>query len=532
MCRGRGSRPEKHIRPRANTVRPYKGCIYLTNLLEYLESAAERFPDKLAFADVNDRVTFAELRDLSQQLGAVIASQVNETCRPIAVLTTHTVADVVAFMAALYAGCFYVPIDGAAPEAHIAARLEAINPAMVIRAKTISELPICDKAPFNKGGVPQERGIFIENPQSANADSSLVKGAFKTAPAYAIFTSGSTGTPKAALISHESVINLIEWMCDEFGFNERTVFAGQAPFYFDSSVQELYSTLKAAATTHLFPRKYFISPLKVLKMVDEVGANVMPWAAAAIKLIANSGAFEKYVPSVVANVIFGGENMPAKILNIWRGAMPNTQFTNVYGPTETTVDCSYYTVERDLDDSESVPIGFPVRNTELLLLDEEFNPTPPNEPGELYVRGIQVGLGYYNNPERTNEVFLQSDGGLMYKTGDIVKLNELGELVFLARADNQVKHMGSRVELGEVETAAAAVAGVRLVCCSYDKEKAKILMFFEGDVSEKELSKELNAKLPRYMQPNFVAKVDKMPAMSNGKIDRITVRRVHYDENQ
>jgi len=508
----------------------------ITNLLEYLESAAERFPDKLAFADENDRVTFAELRDLSRQLGAHIASQITETCRPIAVLTTHTVADVVAFMAALYAGCFYVPIDGAAPEAHIAARLEAINPAMVIRAKTISELPIGDVVGRDALGALSFK--HCATPWRAEGVAPYEN------PAYAIFTSGSTGTPKAALISHESVINLIEWMCDEFGFNERTVFAGQAPFYFDSSVQELYSTLKAVATTHLFPRKYFISPLKVLKMVDEVGANVMPWAAAAIKLIANSGAFEKYVPSGVTNVIFGGENMPAKILNIWRGAMPNTQFTNVYGPTETTVDCSYYTVERDLDDSESVPIGFPVRNTELLLLDEEFNPTPPNEPGELYVRGVQVGLGYYNNPERTAENFLQtpaalrhplSKGGfedVMYKTGDIVKLNELGELVFLARADNQVKHMGSRVELGEVETAAAAVAGVRLVCCSYDKEKAKILMFFEGDVSEKELSKELNAKLPRYMQPNFVAKVDKMPAMPNGKIDRITVRRVHYDENQ
>ena len=488
----------------------------LTNLLEYLESAARRFPDKIAFADEVDRVTFSQLHDLARKVGTYISTQVSGMKLPIAVLTTHSVADVVAFMGAMYAGCFYVPLDGSAPETHRAARLDAINPALVIDAKTVAELPLAE--------------ANDENPVK------IRRNILSTDPAYAIFTSGSTGTPKAALISHGSVINLIEWMVNTFGFNENTVFAGQAPFYFDSSVQELYSTLKCCGTTHLFPKKYFISPLKVLKMVDEVGANVMPWAAAAVKLIANSGAFEKYVPHGVADVIFGGENMPAKILNTWRNAMPNTRFTNVYGPTETTVDCSYYTVERDLADAESVPIGFPVRDTELLLLDEDGKPTPPEEPGELYVRGVQVGLGYYNNPERTADAFLQNPNSpyrdIIYRTGDIVKLNERGELVFLTRADNQVKHMGSRVELGEVETAAAAIAGIRLVCCSYDKERSKILMFFEGDIAEKELSSELNAKLPRYMCPNVVIKVDSMPAMPNGKIDRLTVRRVYYDDNQ
>jgi len=488
----------------------------MKNLLSYLEYSAERFPDKLAFADENESVTFAELKTLAKRAGTFIANEICEVNRPIAVLSTHTVADVAAFFGALYANCFYVPIDGFAPEAHIDARLNSINPAMVINAKLISDLPMAYE-PNN------ELLTKIRAEMTANS------------PAYAIFTSGSTGVPKASLISHGSVINLIDWMCDEFGFNEKTVFAGQAPFYFDSSVQELYSTLKCGGTTHLFPKKYFISPLKVLQHIEEVSANVMPWAAAAIKLIANSGAFEKFVPKGVTNVIFGGENMPAKILNIWRRAMPNTKFTNVYGPTETTVDCSFYTVERELEDSESVPIGFPVRNCELLLLDENGKTVSNGEAGELHVRGIQVGLGYYNNAERTAEAFIQnplsSDKDIIYKTGDIVKINEFGELVFLARADNQVKHMGSRVELGEVETAAAAINGIRLVCCSYDKEKSRILMFYEGDISERELSSKLSAKLPKYMQPNVVVNVPKMPAMPNGKIDRITVRKVYYDEN-
>ena len=487
-----------------------------SNFLDYLEAACELFPDKTAFADFNESVTFSQLRELGKKVGSYLALKVPAACLPVAVLTTHSVADVVAFIGVMYAGCFYVPMDGLAPKSHTDARLEVICPAAVISAKTISQLPVAD---INSHKLSEIRSHMKSSD-----------------PVYAIFTSGSTGVPKAAVIAQRSVINLIEWMCDTLDFNENSVFAGQPPFYFDSSVQELYSTLKCGATTYLFPKKYFISPLKVLKLVDEVGANVMPWAAAAIKLVANSGAFEKYTPTGVSDVVFGGENMPAKILNIWRKAMPNTRFTNVYGPTETTVDCAYYTVDRDLPDEISVPIGYPVRNTELFLLDSNGRPVPKNEAGELYVGGIHVGLGYYNDPERTAESFIKNPnsqlGETIYKTGDIVRENEYGELVFLARADDQVKHMGSRVELGEVESVAASVEGIRLVFCSYDKENSKILMFYEGQISASDLTSELNKRLPKYMCPNEVINVEKMPEMPNGKIDRLTTRRVYYDNSR
>ena len=486
------------------------------NLLDYLDNTARRIPDKIAFTDEQERVSFADLQTLGQQIGTYIARRASAACRPVAVLTTHTVADLATFIGAMYAGCFYVPIDASAPPDHVKARLDAINPAVIIDAKTLSDLP----------GSDIDRDLLAQ----------IRKNVVSVDPAYAIFTSGSTGIPKAALVSHGSAVNLIEWLCDTFRFSEQTVFAGQAPFYFDSSVQEIYATIKCGSTTHLVPRKYFISPLKVLRYVEEIGANVMPWAAAAVKLIANSGVFEKYAPSGVTNVIFGGENMPGKILNIWRRAMPHTQFTNVYGPTETTVECSFYTVARDLSDDESVPIGHPVWNTELLLLDEHQKPVPKGGVGELYVRGIQVGLGYYNNPERTAEAFIQNPNtnyrDTIYRTGDIAKWNEHGELVFLNRVDNQVKHMGSRIELGEVEAVTAAMPGVRLVCCGYDKKASKILLFYEGDMTEKELAKTLAAKLPRYMCPNVTMKIDQMPVTPNGKIDRLRVRKQYYDESE
>ena len=482
-----------------------KKVIPLHNLLYYLEQSAHVYPDKIAFSDENENVTFSQLKDIGRCVGMAIANEAQGLRLPIAVLTCHRVADIVAFVGALYAGCFYVPVDGTSPKEYIASRLSTIAPAMTIDAKTISELPQV-------------------NPIETTLDR-IRNSILPNDPAYAIFTSGSTGTPKAAVISHGSAVNLVEWLAETFDFSEQTVFAGQCPFYFDASVKEIYSTLKNAATMHLIPRKFFSFPLKVMRYIEEVGANVLPWAVSAVKMMANSGVFDRFVPTGIKDVIFGGENMPSKTLNTWKNAMPETRFTNVYGPAEITVDCAYYTVDRSFPDGESIPIGRPCRNVELLLLDEDAKPVPQGEAGEIYVRGVGVGLGYWNDPARTSTAFVQnplnhSFRDIVYRTGDIAKYNQYGELVFLSRADYQVKHMGSRIELGEIETAATGIEGIHLVCCIYDKENSKILLYYEGSISEKEVAKMLDTRLPRYMQPNIITKIDKMPTTPNGKIDR------------
>ena len=486
----------------------------MNNLLDYLEHSADRYPDKIAFSDENESVSFSMLRSLARCVGTAVAKQVQGYSVPVAVITNHRVADLVAFAGVLYAGCFYVPMDGAAPEEFMQARLELVAPAMIIDAGSLSELPMED---------------------ADDALLSLAKeSVIATDPAYAIFTSGSTGVAKAAVISHGSVINLAEWLGETFGFSEETVFAGQGPFYFDGSVKEICSTLRNGSTLHLVPRKLFSFPIRAMQYVQDVGANVMPWAVSAVKLMANSGVFDKFVPEGITDVIFGGETMPAATLNIWKKAMPHARFANVYGPAEVTVDCSFYVVNRDFSDGESIPIGKPCKNVELLLLDEEQVPVGAGEAGEIYVRGAGVGLGYWRDLERTADAFIQnplnnSYRDIVYRTGDIAKYNEYGELVFLSRADYQVKHMGSRIELGEIEIVATGIEGIRLVCCLYDKEKGKILLFYEGGIAEKEVAKTMERLLPRYMQPNVVKKIDEMPATPNGKIDRLRVKEEHYD---
>jgi amino acid adenylation domain-containing protein len=490
----------------------------MDNLLDYLEATAARLPDKTAVAGVDRGVTFSELLRLGKQTGLAVSNAAGAARRPVAVLTNHSVADVAAFVGIMYAGCFYVPLDGTAPESHIKARLDAIEPALVINAKEISELP---RAELDSAG--EEKLLSIRREM------------ISTDPAYAIFTSGSTGVPKAALISHMGVINLIEWQCDLYGFNEDTVFAGQSPFYFDASVQDTYAAFKTGATVYLLPKKLFLSPLSLLRQMDEWKVNTLMWATAGIKLLAVSKVFTKYVPVYLRQVIFGGENMPAGLLNVWRKALPRCRFVNEYGPSEISVACSAYIIERGLNDGESVPIGEPCRNERLILINEAGNEAADGEPGEIYVRGVGVGLGYYRDAKRTAEAFVQNPlhsdyPEIVYKTGDIAKYNANGELVYISRGDGQIKHMGTRVELGEIEAAAASLTGVDETFADYDKQNGRILLFYQGESTAESVTERLAARLPIYMRPSRIIKLAEMPRLPNGKTDKLTARKEYYRE--
>ena len=490
-----------------------RGGGFLT-CLDFFEQTVARYPHKLAFADERESLTFSQMQALGRSIGTALHHKIRDIRRPVAILTTHSVCDIAAFIGTMYAGCFYVPLDGRAPQEHIQARLDILDPALVLAPKSIADLP----------QVPADDVLL----------SSIRKQVFTIDPAYAIFTSGSTGIAKAAVVQHSALVNLATCLCDLFGFSQQTVFAGQSPFYFDGSGKELYCTLFAGATLHLLPKKLFISPLHLMRRVAELKADALLWAGAAVKLVAVSGVFDTFVPPGVRHVVFGGENMPGKILNIWQAAMPEAMFANVYGPTETAVDATYYIVDRSFSDEESVPIGIACHNTEVFLLDEEKKPVPRGMSGEIYIKGAGVGLGYYKNPTQTAAVFLQNPlhnnyRDMVYKTGDIARENEYGELVYLSRADGQVKHMGSRVELGEIEAVVAGIEGVEALFCSYDKEKGKILLFYQGAIDSLDLSRQIAARLPRYMQPNYIDKRDVLPRLPNGKLDRVLLRK-EYDE--
>ena len=193
--------------------------------------------------------------------------------------------------------------------------------------------------------------------------------------------------------------------------------------------------------------------------------------------------------------------------------------------------CCYYKVERDFGPEEAIPIGGPFPNTEILLLNDQNRRAGQGETGEICIRGTSLTLGYYNNFEKTHEVFVQNPLNtaypeLIYRTGDLGRYNERGELMFVSRKDYQIKHMGHRIELGEIEVSANMEEGVRLSGCIYDDIKGKILLYYVGTVCERELAAALRERLPRYMIPNRLVRLEQMPLTANGKIDRVALKRL------
>ena len=240
-------------------------------------------------------------------------------------------------------------------------------------------------------------------------------------------------------------------------------------------------------------------------------------------------------------VLFAGEVMPTKQLNMWMEALPKVLFANLYGPTETTDICSYYVIDKKIEDSQSIPIGKHCNNCNLIVIDDDgqeikYNPKENIcKSGELFVRGSFLAEGYYKNEEKTKEAFIQNPVNKnypekVYKTGDIVKFDKDGNLVYISRKDYQIKHMGYRIELGEVERNIYSINGITLCVCIYDDINQNIVLYYQGDIDENKLANEISLKLLPYMRPNKYKKIKAMPYNSNGKIDRKALKQKYMEE--
>ena len=221
---------------------------------------------------------------------------------------------------------------------------------------------------------------------------------------------------------------------------------------------------------------------------------------------------------------------------MWIEKFPDAMFANLFGPTETTDICTYYVVDRKFNNDESLPIGKSCDNCDVLIVNENNELAGINEEGELLVRGSFLANGYYKNPEKTNSVFVQNPLNsyypeTVYCTGDIVKMNENGEIIYLSRKDFQIKHMGYRIELGEIENAINAFENITISCCIYDEQEDKIVLFYQGkQLSEQDIFEMAKERLPRYMCPNVVIQLDRIPYNANGKLDRNKLKQDYKGE--
>ncbi len=495
-----------------------------TNVLEYLEKTVCRLPDKVAFANESEGLTFKQVYDSSRAIGSFLHKN-NLYNKPVVVFMKKHPNTICAFFGVIYSGNYYVPLDEEMPRHRIELIFKTLKPQAIICDEDTREM--VDSFDFDG-----EAYLYSEISRSQIDDDALSNIRTKqidTDPIYIVFTSGSTGIPKGVMACHRSVIDYIEHLCDVLKFDEDTVFGNQTPLYFDACLKEVYPTLKYGATTYIIPKQLFMFPLKLVEFLNRFKINTVCWVVSALTMISNFRTFETVIPEHLRTIAFASEVFPIKQFNLWRAALPNARFINLYGPTEVTGICCYYEVDREFGLDETLPVGRPFKNTDIILLDENNKVPAKGDQGEICVRGTCLTLGYYKNKEKTDEAFVQNPLNdlypeLIYRTGDIGKYNERGELVFLSRKDHQIKHMGHRIELGEIEVIVNMHPDVSTSCCIFDNDKKKIVLYYVGDVEAKDITAYIKEKLPRYMVPNTVKQLEAMPLTPNGKINRALLK--------
>jgi len=501
----------------------------MNNVLEYLEKSYKCCPDKTAAMDERISCTYRQLTEEAKCIGTMLLGK-TDMRKPVVVFMDKSVTALKTFMGILYAGCFYTLLDPSFPTERIGLILKTLNSRIVITEQD-------KEAKLKEAGFECEiltvSDLYRDVPADEEALAAVRKKMVDTDPVYCNFTSGSTGIPKGVLICHRSVIDFIDCFTDIFNITEDDVIGNQAPFDFDVSVNDIYSAMKTGATLVIIPKAYFMFPNRVVDMLEENNVTTLIWAVSALCLLSRLHGLKYKIPAHINKILFSGEMMPVKQLNLWRSCYPDAMFVNLYGPTEITCNCTYYVLDRAFEEGDILPMGTAFPNERVMLLDEADNEITKKNTfsnGEICVAGSCLALGYYNNPEMTAKHFVQNPlqrefPETIYRTGDLAYYNDEGLLCFAGRKDFQIKHMGHRIELEEIERVLNAVSIVEHACCFYDEEAGKIVACYVGGDDKKLIVSEMKQRVPEYMVPNIFKQMDELPLTKNGKTDRRLLKK-------
>ena len=508
--------------------------MYEYNLgIRFQRVAEERASAAALWLGEGETVSYAELNALANRVARWLVergvAQGDVVCLS-GRKSPHTFA---CMIACLKLGAIYSVLDPDSPAERLRKILNTCRPRLLLAERDLLDSldgegeSVMSAAQMDAGAL----AAAVEKYDTANLPQT--RGVAGTSPAYIMFTSGSTGFPKGAVMTHANVLNLVEWGRETFGVVPEDRLTNVNPLYFDNSVFDFYTALFTGACLVPFSRDETRDPRRLVEKVDAARCTLWFSVPSLLIFLQTMKAADGQRLRSVRRFVFGGEGYPkAKLKKLYDAYKVTAELFNVYGPTECTCICSSYKItEHDFHDLQGLPpLGHIADNFAYLILDEEGRSVPAGETGELCLLGPNVGLGYYNDPQRTAAVFAQNPSNqsfreIMYRTGDLARLDPSDAKLYIqGRKDNQVKHMGYRVELEEIEAA--------LNCLDYVSEAAALhtnvnglsrivaVVAARGEFDDAQIRRDVGRIVPDYMIPSVFQREEVLPKNPSGKVDR------------
>ena len=475
----------------------------MKNIVELLNINARENKSDLALQDEDGFLSYGELFDLVLQRASFI-KDLGLVNSPIIVKVNRSKDSIVNFLAVLLSNNYYIPVDEDIPLEKLSKIIKASKAEYVIPTKEDdSELKVID---FTKGKNVYPFEEFSKDFNEKNYS-------------FIMFTSGSTGDPKGVIKNHKNIISFVENYVSTFPFLGQERIANQTPFFFDASAKDIYLSLKLKAALFIPAKTRFSLPLETIKYLNENKITYISWVPSILTMIAKTRTLNFVKPEYLKYVFFVGEVFQPKYLNMWIEALPNVRYFNIYGSTEVMGVSLYYEIKKHFE-GESIPTGKALKNNDVYLVD-----------GEIVVKSDQVAVGYLNNPE--SKTFEHVNGRNLLHTGDFASYDDEQNIVFSSRKDYQIKHLGYRIELQEIEASLINLEYISQCCAVYDDNSDKIILFvsLNKDIEEpnRKILVDAKKKLQFYMVPNKVIVLKELPLNSNGKIDRLNLKRGYQD---
>jgi amino acid adenylation domain-containing protein len=468
-----------------------------------------------------ERLSYKELQSASNRLARLLIEQGVQRGERVCLLQPKSPTAIVSMLATLKAGGVYVPVDVSSPAVRVQRILDVAQPRVVLVSQAAVKLA---------GELRIEAAVVGPEDGAGQDDSDMPSTTAPGDAAHILFTSGSTGVPKGVVITHAMVSAFLDWALPYFGHKPGDRISGHPPLHFDLSTFDIYGTLSSGGELHLVGPRALL-PAQLARFIRE--SELTQWFSvpSTFAYMVKGNAIEDGDFPTLERVVWCGEVLPPAVLAHWMARVKQPSYTNLYGPTEATIASSYHTVkEPPRDTSVPIPIGTPCGGEDILVLDEQLQPAPTEETGELCIAGAGLSPGYWRDEQKTEAAFVTAPttGTRVYRTGDLGRRDEQGTLHYAGRVDSQIKSRGYRIELGEIETALSALEGVgecavvavpsdgfegTLICCAWSSKP-------QAELDPPKLRKALSEALPSYMLPAKWLHLPELPRNVAGKIDR------------